>query len=33
MVPKYIKFMDSFPKTPNGKIDKKKLKAKEITQT
>jgi len=33
MVPKYIEFMDSFPKTPNGKIDKKKLKAREIAQT
>jgi len=32
MVPKYIEFMDSLPKTPNGKIDKKQLKAKEITQ-
>jgi acyl-CoA synthetase (AMP-forming)/AMP-acid ligase II len=29
MVPKYIEFMDSLPKTPNGKIDKKQLKAKE----
>ncbi|MHC4119049.1 MAG: class I adenylate-forming enzyme family protein, partial [Planctomycetota bacterium] len=29
MVPKYIEFMDSLPKTPNGKIDKKLLKAKE----
>jgi long-chain acyl-CoA synthetase len=28
MVPKYIEFMDSLPKTPNGKIDKKELKAK-----
>jgi len=28
MVPKYIEFMDSLPKTPNGKIDKKQLKAK-----
>jgi len=28
MVPKYIEFMDSLPKTPNGKIDKKRLKAK-----
>jgi long-chain acyl-CoA synthetase len=25
MVPKYIEFMDSLPKTPNGKVDKKKL--------
>jgi len=33
MVPKYIEFMDGFPKTPNGKIDKKQLKAKEIAQT
>jgi amino acid adenylation domain-containing protein len=30
MVPKYIQFMDDLPKTPNGKIDKKKLKAMEI---
>jgi long-chain acyl-CoA synthetase len=29
MVPKYIEFMDSLPKTPNGKIDKKQLKARE----
>lgn len=29
MVPKYIEFMDSLPKTPNGKIDKKQLKTKE----
>jgi long-chain acyl-CoA synthetase len=29
MVPKYVEFMDSLPKTPNGKIDKKQLKAKE----
>jgi acyl-coenzyme A synthetase/AMP-(fatty) acid ligase len=29
MVPKYIEFMDDLPKTPNGKIDKKQLKAKE----
>jgi amino acid adenylation domain-containing protein len=28
MVPKYIEFMESLPKTPNGKIDKKQLKAK-----
>jgi long-chain acyl-CoA synthetase len=28
MVPKYIEFMDSLPKTSNGKIDKKQLKAK-----
>jgi amino acid adenylation domain-containing protein len=27
MVPKYIEFVDSLPKTPNGKIDKKQLKA------
>ncbi|MFN3874068.1 MAG: class I adenylate-forming enzyme family protein [Ignavibacterium sp.] len=25
MIPKYIEFIDSLPKTPNGKIDKKKL--------
>ena len=25
-VPKYIEFVESLPKTPNGKIDKKKLK-------
>ena len=30
MVPKYIEFMDNLPKTPNGKIDKKQLKAVEI---
>jgi len=29
MVPKYVEFMDSLPKTPNGKIDKKQLKANE----
>jgi amino acid adenylation domain-containing protein len=29
MVPKYVEFMESLPKTPNGKIDKKLLKAKE----
>jgi acyl-coenzyme A synthetase/AMP-(fatty) acid ligase len=29
MVPKYIEFMNSLPKTPNGKIDKKQLKARE----
>lgn len=29
MLPKYIEFMDNLPKTPNGKIDKKQLKAKE----
>ncbi len=29
MVPKYVEFMDNLPKTPNGKIDKKLLKAKE----
>ena len=29
MVPKYVEFMESLPKTPNGKIDKKQLKAKE----
>jgi amino acid adenylation domain-containing protein len=29
MVPKYIEFMDNLPKTPNGKIDKKQLKAQE----
>ena len=28
MVPKYLEFMDSLPKTPHGKIDKKQLKAK-----
>lgn len=26
MIPKYVEFIDSLPKTPNGKIDKKKLK-------
>ena len=30
MVPKYIEFMEDLPKTPNGKIDKKQLKAVEI---
>ncbi|UCC98573.1 MAG: AMP-binding protein [Phycisphaerales bacterium] len=30
MVPKYIEFMGSLPKTPNGKIDKKQLKSKEL---
>jgi acyl-CoA synthetase (AMP-forming)/AMP-acid ligase II len=25
MVPKYVKFLDEFPKTPTGKIDKKNL--------
>lgn len=29
MVPKYVEFMDNLPKTPNGKIDKKLLKANE----
>ncbi|HEC03353.1 MAG TPA: AMP-dependent synthetase [Phycisphaerales bacterium] len=29
MVPKHVEFMESLPKTPNGKIDKKLLKAKE----
>jgi len=29
MVPKYIEFMNSLPRTPNGKRDKKLLKAKE----
>jgi amino acid adenylation domain-containing protein len=29
MVPKYVEFLDSLPKTPNGKIDKKQLKSKE----
>ncbi len=29
MVPKYVEFMDNLPKTPNGKIDKKQLKAAE----
>jgi amino acid adenylation domain-containing protein len=28
MVPKYVEFIESLPKTPNGKIDKKQLKAK-----
>ena len=28
MAPKYIEFMESLPKTPNGKIDKKQLKSK-----
>jgi acyl-CoA synthetase (AMP-forming)/AMP-acid ligase II len=26
MVPKYVEFTDSLPKSPTGKIDKKKLK-------
>ena len=26
MVPKYVEFTDSLPKSPSGKIDKKKLK-------
>jgi len=30
MVPKYVEFMDSLPKTPNGKIDKKQLKSGEV---
>lgn len=30
MVPKYIEFVNNLPKTPNGKIDKKQLKAMEI---
>ncbi|MBW8041242.1 MAG: AMP-binding protein [Planctomycetes bacterium] len=30
MVPKYIEFMEELPETPNGKIDKKQLKAVEI---
>jgi long-chain acyl-CoA synthetase len=29
MVPKYVEFLDSLPKTPNGKIDKKQLKNRE----
>ena len=29
MVPKYVEFLDSLPKTPNGKIDKKELKKRE----
>jgi amino acid adenylation domain-containing protein len=29
MVPKYVEFMTSLPKTPNGKIDKRQLKARE----
>lgn len=27
MIPKYVEFLDSLPKTPNGKIDKKSLSA------
>jgi acyl-coenzyme A synthetase/AMP-(fatty) acid ligase len=27
MVPKYVSFLAELPKTPNGKIDKKSLKA------
>jgi acyl-coenzyme A synthetase/AMP-(fatty) acid ligase len=30
MVPKYVEFIDDLPKTPNGKIDRKQLKALEI---
>ena len=30
MVPKYVDFMDNLPKTPNGKIDKKQLKSREV---
>jgi len=30
MVPKYIEFVDGLPKTPNGKIDKKQLKSREM---
>ncbi|MBN2020377.1 MAG: AMP-binding protein [Sedimentisphaerales bacterium] len=30
MLPKHIQFVDSLPKTPNGKIDRKKLKAGEL---
>ena len=30
MVPKFVEFMDSLPKTPNGKIDKKQLKNQEV---
>jgi acyl-coenzyme A synthetase/AMP-(fatty) acid ligase len=30
MVPKYVVFLDSLPKTPNGKINKKQLKAMEV---
>jgi long-chain acyl-CoA synthetase len=26
MIPKYVEFVDSFPKSPSGKIDKKQLK-------
>ena len=33
MVPRYIEFMDSLPKTANGKIDKKQLKAKEVKKS
>lgn len=30
MIPKYIEILDSLPRTPNGKVDKKKLKAEGI---
>jgi len=30
MVPKFVEFMDSLPKTPNGKIDKRQLKEREL---
>jgi len=33
MVPKYVEFIDELPKTPNGKIDKKLLKAKPLEKS
>jgi acyl-coenzyme A synthetase/AMP-(fatty) acid ligase len=33
MVPKYIEFLDSLPKTPNGKIDKKQLAKRQVAST
>jgi acyl-CoA synthetase (AMP-forming)/AMP-acid ligase II len=30
MVPKYVVFRESLPKSPSGKIDKKVLKAEEV---
>ena len=31
MVPRYVEFMDDFPKTPNQKIEKYKLREKGLT--
>ncbi len=27
MTPKYVQFVDALPRTPNGKVDRKKLEA------